>query len=163
MRIESPREARAIDAAEGRGTPDGSGTPDSSGTPDGSGIPDGRGIGGGRGSGIGPGAGGRIDPSVLDVPLPVPPPDRAPVVSRARPPQLIYPARNREAEDSSLFVARLTIDPEGFVIGARLVRGVGGGRDNQAEGAVWRFRYRPALDEGGRPVQATIDQPFLVE
>jgi hypothetical protein len=84
-------------------------------------------------------------------------------VSRARPPRLIYPTRDREVDDSLLFVARLTIDSEGFVVGARLVRGTGGGRDDQAANAVWRFRYSPALDDAGRPTPATIDQRFLVE
>lgn len=76
---------------------------------------------------------------------------------------MIYPARDREVEDSRLFVARLTIDADGFVIGVRLVRGVGGVRDDQAANAVWRFRYSPALDDDGRPVLATIEQHFLVD
>jgi periplasmic protein TonB len=111
--------------------------------------------------GLGPGAGGPLDAAVIVGPLPLPPP--APAASRARPPQLIYPARDREADDAQLFVARLTIDSEGFVVGAHLVRGLGGQRDDQAASAVWRFRYRPALDPDGHPIQATIEQRFLVE
>jgi hypothetical protein len=141
-----------IEASRDAGTP---------GTGDGSRSLDGRGTGDGRGNGIGLGAGGRIDPRIADLPLPVS--TAMPVASRARPPRLIYPARDRDAEDSLLFVARLTIDVEGFVIGARLVRGVGGRRDDQAASAVWRFRYRPALDDDGRPIAATIEQRFLVE
>ena len=64
---------------------------------------------------------------------------------------------------ASLFVAHLTIDDEGFVVGALLVRGVGGSRDDQAASCVWRFRYSPALDDDGRPVAAAIDQPFLLD
>jgi len=116
---------------------------------------------GGRGAGIGFGIGG-WNTSVAAAPLPVPPAPE-PAKSRARPPRLIYPARDREALDSMLFVARLTIDADGFVIGARLVRGVGGVRDDQAANAVWRFRYSPALDDAGRPTPATIEQRFLVE
>jgi len=119
--------------------------------------------GGGGHGGLGPGAGGPLDAAVIVGPLPLPPPEPAPAASRARPPQLIYPARDREADDSLLFVARLTIDSEGFVVGARLVRGLGGRRDYQAASAVWRFRYRPALDADGRSIEATIEQRFLVE
>ena len=121
---------------------------------------DGRGPGG-RGGGIGFGTGG-WNTSVTAAPLPVPAAPE-PEQSRARPPRLIYPARDREVEDSLLFVARLTIDTDGFVIGVRLVRGVGGVRDDQAANAVWRFRYSPALDDDGRPIQATIEQRFLVD
>lgn len=74
----------------------------------------------------------------------------------------IYPAHHRDIEDS-LFLAHLTINDEGFVVGARLVRGVGGSRDDQAASCVWRFRYSLALDDDGWPVAATIDQPFLLD
>jgi hypothetical protein len=149
MRIEAPNGVtRPNEASNGFGG-------------DGGDASDGGGYGGGRG--IGFGAGGRIDTPIALGPLPVPTPERARAPSRARPPRLIYPARDREAEESLLFVARLTIDPEGFVVGARLVRGVGGVRDDQASSAVWRFRYSPALDDAGRPTQATIEQRFLVE
>jgi len=121
-------------------------------------------LAGGSGlGGLGLGAGARIDTAVIVGPLPVPTPEPPPAPSRARAPQLIYPARDREGDDSALFVARLTIDPDGFVVGAHLVRGVGGRRDDLAASAVWRFRYRPALDAGGRPIQASIEQRFLVE
>ena len=134
---------------------------------DGAGTAAGHGSGGDRGNGIGLGTGGRIDTSIdtsmLTEPLPLPNPERVPPPSRARPPRLIYPARDREVEDALTFVARLTIDSEGFVVGVRLLRGVGGGRDDQASSAVWRFRYSPALDDAGRPTPATIEQRFLVE
>lgn len=126
----------------------------------GTGLGDGHGPGG-QGGGIGFGTAG-WNTSVTAAPLPVPAAPE-PAMSRARPPRLIYPARDREVEDSLLFVARLTIDADGFVIGVRLVRGVGGIRDDQAANAVWRFRYSPALDDDGRPIQATIEQRFLVD
>ena len=155
MRIEPPSSAAggagAAGAAEGAAGGEGAGG-------------GGRGgIGFGAGGGIGFGAGGQIDAAVIAGPLPMPTPEQAPAKSRASAPQLIYPAREREVDDSLLFVARLTIDAEGFVVGARLVRGLGGRRDDQAASAVWRFRYRPALDADGRPVQATIEQRFLVD
>jgi len=149
LRVDSPwseiretRETRETSAAADPGPGDGHGR-------------------GGRGGGIGLGIGGG-NTSVTAAPLPVPAAPE-PARSRARPPRLIYPARDREVEDSLLFVARLTIDAEGFVIGVRLVRGVGGVRDGQAQDAAWRFRYSPALDDDGRPIQATIEQRFLVD
>ncbi len=61
-----------------------------------------------------------------------------------------------------MFVARLTVDTDGYVVGARLVRGIGGPRDELASQLVWRFRYAPALDDDGRAIRATIEQRFLV-
>src|SRR5262249_18054499 len=154
MRSEPPRSERGepgTKVASERGEPDAAAGPGSGDRPG----------PGGRGGGIGFGIGG-WNTSVAAAPLPVPPAPE-PARSRARPPRLIYPARDREALDSLLFVARLTIDSDGFVIGVRLVRGVGGVRDDQAANAVWRFRYSPALDDDGRPIQATIEQRFLVD
>ena len=85
------------------------------------------------------------------------------VVSKARPPRLIYPTREREAEEGEPFVARVIVDHEGYVVGARLVRGKGGPRDAVASEMIWRFRYAPALDAAGMPIRATLDQPFLVQ
>jgi hypothetical protein len=96
---------------------------------------------------------------VADLPA-VPPP---PAASRARPPRLIYPTRSRDVLDGAGFLARLTIDRDGFVVAAQLLRGDRGGGDDRASAALWRFRYDPALDDDGHPVSATIEQPFLVE
>jgi hypothetical protein len=123
-------------------------------------IGSGQSISSGLGSGLGSGPGGAAAMTLPPLPIPEP---AGPPASQARPPQLIYPVREREADDASLFVARLAIDRDGFVIGARLVRGPGGSRDEHAASAVWRFRYRPALDDDGRPIAATIEQSFLVE
>jgi hypothetical protein len=96
---------------------------------------------------------------------PVPPPviAHAPRVSKARPARLVYPRRNREVGEGETFVARVTIDAEGYVVGARLVRGFGGRRDEEAASLIFKFRYAAALDEDGRPVRSTLDQNFLVE
>ena len=121
----------------------------------GSGGGEGGGIGGGRGSGIGLGDGAMIQ----TIALPAPP---AAPVSKARPPKLIYPKRDRTASAEELFVARVTIDRDGFVVGAKLVHRLGDHRDEQASSLIWRFRYAPALDDDGRAITATIDQPFMV-
>lgn len=93
----------------------------------------------------------------------VPAPAVAPAASRARPPRLIYPSREREYADDELFVARVTIDSDGFVVGAQLVGGRGLRGAERAASAIWRFRYRPALDGHGRPTTVTIEQRFLVD
>jgi hypothetical protein len=121
----------------------------------------GGGIGNGHGRGIGLGDGAGIE--VPEIPAPPPPPIAAPVrVSKARPARLIYPSRERDAEDGTLFVARVIVDTDGYVAGARLVRGFGGPRDTEAADLIWRFRYDPALDDDGRPIRSTLDQRFLV-
>jgi len=114
---------------------------------------------GGRGNGLGIGASGSREP----VPPPPEAPRAEPVVSKARPARLVYPRRNRDVDDGETFVARVTIDEDGYVVGAKLVRGFGGRRDDEAAGLIFRFRYAPALDEAGRPIQSTLDQNFLVE
>jgi hypothetical protein len=83
--------------------------------------------------------------------------------SKARDPILVYPKRERPVEPDRLFVARLTIDADGRVVGAKLVRGVGGARDDKAMAAVWRFAYLPALDDAGTPIRARIEQQFMIE
>jgi hypothetical protein len=120
----------------------------------------GLGDGPGRGIGFGPGRG---DTDAVVAELAVPTPDVVPRPSQARPPALIYPRRNRDVDEDRLFVARLTIDRDGYVVGAHLVRGRGEPGADRAANAVWRFRYRPALDAAGRPVTVTIDQRFLVD
>lgn len=115
------------------------------------------GRGGGRGIGIGLGDGARVTND--NIALVTPP---APPASKARGATLVYPVREREVDDSELFIARVTIDEEGFVVGARLVRGFGGPRDATAADLIWKFRYAPALDDDGRPIGSTFDQRFLV-
>ena len=122
---------------------------------------EGGGLGGGRGAGLGLGAGAGLALSVLPPPPPPPPPPLE-KPSKARPAKLIYPARDREADDSEMFVARLIVDTDGSVVGAHLVRAPSGRRGDVASSLVWRFRYAPALDDDGRAVRTTIDQRFLV-
>ena len=141
---------------------------------DGAGVGLGDGVGLGLGTGLGLGDGIGAGPGLRDLaslpapppaPLPPPPPPPPPAEkppSRARPPRLIYPARDRPSDDAETFVARLTVDTDGYVVGARLIRGLGGPRDELASQLVWRFRYAPALDVDGREIRATIDQRFLV-
>jgi hypothetical protein len=86
----------------------------------------------------------------------------APRLSKARPAKLIYPRREGTVEDGKLFVARVTVDTEGFVVGATLLQG-GGPYTGQAGGLIFRFRYLPALDDDGRPIRSTFDQPFGVQ
>lgn|GEM_PF-2568931 len=124
---------------------------------DGEGRGHGGGIGAGHGRGIGLGDGARITSEA--VALATPP---APIASKARVAKLVYPVREREVDDSELFVARVTIDDEGFVVGAKLVRGFGGPRDAQAADLIWKFRYAPALDDEGHPIRSTFEQRFLV-
>ena len=140
--------------ADGRGS-DGRGS-------DGRGS-DGRGSDGGgtgrAGTGIGFGDGGTIQRAELLAPPPAP---RGDPPSKARPARLIYPTRQRDAEDAELFIARVIIDGEGFVDGATLLRGFGGRRDEVASQMIWKFRYAPALDDRGNPIRSTLDQRFLV-
>ncbi|MFN0253435.1 MAG: hypothetical protein ACKV2T_41585 [Kofleriaceae bacterium] len=117
----------------------------------------GRGNGTGRRRGIGLGDGARITDTPVTLETPA-----APAASKARVAKLVYPARERQVDDSELFVARVTIDHEGFVVGAKLVRGFGGPRDVMAADLIWKFRYAPALDDEGRPIRSTFDQRFLV-
>lgn len=126
-----------------------------------------QGSGGGRGNGTGTGIGFGAGGGIAALPDPGPPPPPPPPVveprSKARPPRLIYPARHRELDDSQLFVARVSIDRDGYVVGAKLVRGRGGPRDDEASSLIFRFRYEPALDDAGRAIAATIEQPFGVQ
>lgn len=144
--FEDPRGAITFDAGDaGTGTGTGAGT----------------GSGTGRGIGFGDGAAIAQPGETLAPPPPPPPPP--PKVSKARPPRLIYPSRQRDVEDGQLFVMKVTVDRDGFVSGARLVRGFGGRRDEVAQDQIWRFRYDPALDDDGSPIAATIEQRFLVQ
>jgi len=94
-------------------------------------------------------------------PQPTPPAvPAAPPVSRARAARLIYPTHFADVDDSALFVARITVDEQGFVVGAHVIRGPND--QGGASGGVWRFRYEPALDDAGHPIRTTLDQEFGV-
>jgi hypothetical protein len=156
--------ARAKGAWEGlsvrqEGRADGNGREIGNGNGNGNGNSggNGNGNGGGNGNGIGFGNGGGVEVA-RDVPAPP-----IPVESKARPAKLVWPTRDLDVEDESyLFVAKVTVDEEGSVVGARMITTRPGSRGDQASNAIWRFRYRPALDEHGVPVRSTFEQPFQV-
>ena len=119
---------------------------------------DGTGIGNGigNGTGIGFGNGGGVE-KIRELPA-VPPP----FVSKARPAKLIYPSHQIEVADDETLLARVTVDENGDVVGAHMVRTVPGSRGDTASSMIWVFRYSPALDDDGKPVRSTFVQPFLV-
>jgi hypothetical protein len=117
----------------------------------------GGGTGGGHGRGIGLGDGGGIDP-IAGLPAPPAPPPP----SRARPARLLHPARQTEVDRAELFVAMVTVDADGDVVGARMLQSHPGSRGETAESMIWQFRYAPALDDAGNPVRSTFEQPFAV-
>jgi periplasmic protein TonB len=119
----------------------------------------GGGVGGGIGAGRGRGSGG-VGSGRGGAPL-----VRAtrPARSKARPPRLVYPRRDREERPGEVFVVLLTVNEKGYVVGVRLKQGVSPSRDEKALEAVWRFHYDPALDHAGRPIQAKVVQRFMVE
>lgn len=121
----------------------------------------GHGLGFGRGIGLGDGGGIRMPEPVPAAPPP--PPEAASTPAKARPAQLIYPRRDRPVEDEAdLFIARVTVDEDGDVIGARMIKTRPGARGDQAATAIWHFRYAPALDDRGVPVRATLEQRFQI-
>jgi hypothetical protein len=123
----------------------------------------GDGIGLGTGTGIGFGTGGSV--RIPDVVPPPPPPPPAPIakLSKARPAKLIWPTRDEEVDnEANLFSARVIIDSHGDVIGARMLTVRPGAKADRAASAIWTFRYSPALDDDGHPVNSTLDQSFQV-
>lgn len=119
----------------------------------------GGGHGGGNGTGFGLGTGAGIEREPLPtIALPPPPP-----ASKARPPILIYPKRTAEAEEGDTFLARVKIDHEGYVVGAKIIRGLAPDLNLSASELIWRFRYLPALDDAGTPISWTLDQQFIVQ
>ena len=123
---------------------------------------EGEGSGGGRGPGIGLGDGRDLRLAEQTFTLPPAPVGDLPKPSKARPAKLIYPSRERDLGEEKLFVARVTVDTDGYVVGARLVRGRNGPRDDEAADLIFRFRYLPALDHDGRAIASTFEQPFHV-
>jgi hypothetical protein len=122
----------------------------------GGGDGDGNGVGGGGRGGLGTTANGPLAPRLIALPPP-------PKVSKARKATLIYPTRERTVENpGELFVASVDVDHEGFVVGARLKSGMTGPRHDDAAGLIFKVRYRPALDDDGRAIRSTFDQPFTV-
>ena len=116
------------------------------------------GSGGGFGHGIGLGDGGGVERA-----LPVPPPPPPPPPSRARAAHLVFPSRHDDVDDEArLFVAVITVDRDGSVVGVHFKKTHPGSRGERAESAIWTFRYQPALDAGGNPIPSTFEQEFQV-
>ncbi|HEX7704532.1 MAG TPA: hypothetical protein VF403_27520 [Kofleriaceae bacterium] len=114
------------------------------------------GNGTGTGNGIGFGDGGGVQ-KIRELPA-VP----APFISKARPAKLIYPSRQVEVDEGDMFLARVTVDESGDVVGAHMMRTLPGSRGETASSMIWVFRYSPALDDDGKPVRSTFVQPFAV-
>ena len=128
-------------------------------------VGSGGGIGEGRGLGIGHGV-GLAEVVAAPPPTRVAPrglPTRVAPRSKARPARLIYPKRNAPERPGAVFVVLVTVDDEGFVAGVRLRQGQGGKRDDEALAAVFRFRYDPARDDAGRPIESRVLQRFMVD
>lgn len=159
------REVKAIKTVRARGAWDGLSVrredrAGGNGNENGTGNGNGNGTGNGTGNGIGLGNGGGVEVA-RDVPAPPIPVETPP--SKARPATLIWPTRDLDVEDESyLFVAKITVDEEGTVVGARMITTRPGSRGDHAANAIWQFRYRPALDQHGVPVRSTFEQPFQV-
>ena len=85
-----------------------------------------------------------------------------PVPSRARPAKLLRPTRETEVDDAELFVAVVTVDRDGDVVGAQMKRSHPGSRGDTAASMIWQFHYSPALDDGGSPTRSTFEQKFAV-
>jgi hypothetical protein len=117
----------------------------------------GGGLGGGHGRGIGLGDGGGIG-GMTDLPAPPAPPPP----SLARSARLLHPSRQTDTDDAELFVARVTVDTDGDVVGAHMVRSHPGSRGDTASSMIWQFRYDPARDDAGNPVRSTFEQKFAV-
>jgi hypothetical protein len=159
-----PARVRSADPWDGllvrneRGNSNGSSGSNGSGSSNGSG--NGNGSSNGNGNGIGFGNGGGVG-AAGEVPRPPVPVEE--VVSKARPATLVWPTRDEDVEDDAdLFVARITVDTDGAVVGARMVKTRPGARGDDAANGIWRFRYLPALDERGVPIRSTFEQPFQV-
>jgi len=117
----------------------------------------GGGTGGGTGRGIGLGDGGGIG-GMTDLPAPPAPPPP----SLARPARLLHPSRQTDTDEAELFVARVTVDTDGDVVGAHMLRSHPGSRGDTASSMIWQFRYDPARDDAGNPVRSTFEQKFAV-
>ena len=115
----------------------------------------GHGTGNGTGDGIGDGRGGGA-PAVAK------PIARVAKVSLARPAKLIYPKRQGDEQEGRMFLVLLTVDADGYVVGAKMKGGPRGRRGEKAADAVWRFRYDPARDERGRKIRSQVEQPFIL-
>jgi protein TonB len=73
-----------------------------------------------------------------------------------------YPEAARKAGITGEVVLLLTIDASGTVAEARRISGPGHGLDEAALAAIWRFRFRPAQQDG-EPVATVIRDIYSFE
>ena len=57
------------------------------------------------------------------------------------------------------YVGSITVDPEGRVVSARVLKGPGHGLDEAARDAILRFRFRPAI-KGGEAVSTDMKYSY---
>jgi protein TonB len=118
------------------------------------------GLGGGNGTGEGRGSGegssgqegnGTVDHS------------RRAVLSSYR---KIYPASSRSAGEEGIVIVGVTISPSGSVTEAWIISGSGYGRlDQAALDSAYQWRFEPALDAHGNPVEgsAKVRVNYIIE
>jgi len=120
--------------------------------------------GGGTGTGgQGDSAGARRSPAITGATSAEACCAAAPVRSKARAARLIWPTQHRSEDEGQVFIAQVTVDEDGYVVGVRMTQGMGGRAGERAETAVWTFRYDPARNELGRPIRTRIEQPFMLK
>ena len=77
-----------------------------------------------------------------------------------RPAAAIWPAQALEARREATVLLEVDLDAQGAVLDARVVEPAGEGFDEAAQDALLAFVFRPALDERGRPVPATLQYRY---
>jgi hypothetical protein len=122
---------------------------------------DGTGNGNGNGQGHGQGHGQGVTFGSIR-PIEALPATPKPFVSKKRPAKLLHPTRQTEVEEAELFVAVVTVDESGDVVGAHMTQSHPGSRGETASSMIWQFRYSPALDDDGAPMRSTFTQSFAV-
>ena len=96
-------------------------------------------------------------------PVPVPPAEPvAKPPSLGRDAKLVWPPREEEIDEDHLYIARITVDEDGDVVGVRMLKTQPGARGDFAANAIWTFRYAPARDPSGRAMRSTFDQRFQI-
>ena len=129
----------------------------SNGTGAGGGIGSGNrgGVGSGNGGGFGPGSGGGYGGGVYHIGGGV----SAPVVLHQVEPE--YSEEARKAKFSGTVLLKITVDTQGHVSDAHVVRGIGLGLDEKAIEAVNKWKFKPGTKNGAPvPVIATIEVSF---
>lgn len=74
--------------------------------------------------------------------------------------QAPYPEEARRVDMGGTVRLRVGIDENGRVREVKVVKRAGYGLDEAAVKAMWKFRFAPALDQGGRPVPFRINYDY---